>query len=86
MWIWRAWHRLSPDRPFIGGGMGPPVPGNIPWWQIKLWAEDHDMTRSQFRMLDICIRRMDETYRQWFAERQVRETEIQQQKSQPRVG
>ena len=44
------------------------------------------MTRSQFRMLDICIRRMDETYRQWFAERQVRETEIQQQKSQPRVG
>jgi hypothetical protein len=49
--------------------MGAPVPGNIPWWQIRLWAQDHDMTRTQFLMLDVCIRKMDETYRAYVREK-----------------
>jgi len=76
-WVWRAWHRLSPDRPFHGGGMGPSVPGNIPWWQIRLWARDHDMTAGQRHVLDICIQRMDETYRTWSTERQKQEQQQQ---------
>ena len=68
-WIWRAWHRLSLDRPYYGGGMGPPVPGNIPWWQLKLWAQHHGLTRSQFTMLDICVRKMDEVYRTWIRDK-----------------
>jgi hypothetical protein len=68
-WIWRAWHRLSLDRPYYGGGMGPPVPGNIPWWMIRLWAQDHHMTRGQMLMLDVCIRKMDETYRMWMRDK-----------------
>jgi len=71
-----VWHRLSPDRPFHGGGMGPPVPGNIPWRDLRMWADTHDLTRGQFMMLDICVRKMDEAYRDWVRERQDREQEI----------
>jgi hypothetical protein len=59
--------------------MGPAVPGNIPWWQIKQWAEDHDMTLGQRHMLDICFQRMDEVYRGWMAEQQKEQVEIQKQ-------
>jgi hypothetical protein len=46
--------------------MGPPVPGDIPWWQLSLWAEHHGMTRGEFAILDICIPAMDAVYRRWF--------------------
>jgi hypothetical protein len=61
-WIWRAWERLGLDRPYHGGGMGPPVPGNIPYLTVRQWASDHDMTRGEFEMLDACLRAMDKEY------------------------
>ncbi len=68
MWIWRAWHRLNPDRPRYGGGFAAEVPGDIPWSLVRLWAEEHGMTRSEFSFLDRCIQAMDHTYRDvWMA-------------------
>jgi hypothetical protein len=70
MWIWRAWHRLSDDRPHFGGGLGPMMPGNIPWSMVYQWAMAYGMTRGELVMLDVCIQRMDRTYREWWAGRQ----------------
>lgn len=53
--------------------MGAPVPGNIPWWMIRVWAQHYDLSQSQFAMLDLCIRTMDETYRAWIREKMEQE-------------
>jgi hypothetical protein len=66
LWIWRAWHRLCDDRPHYAGGMGPPIPGNIPWSIVRLWASEHKMSEGEFAMLDTCIQRMDSAYRDWW--------------------
>lgn len=55
--------------------MGPPVPGNIPWWMLRLWAKDRDLTKGQFMLLDVCIQKMDEVYRTHFREQQQAESE-----------
>lgn len=67
-WIWRCWRRLGADRPQYGGGLGPSVPGDIPWSLVRLWAEHHEMSRAQFNFLDHCIQAMDRTYRAWVVE------------------
>lgn len=66
LWIWRAWHRLSHDRPLHGGGMGPAVPGPIPWRVVRAWAEVYDLTRDRFLMLDRMIQAMDAEYLSWW--------------------
>jgi hypothetical protein len=68
-WIWRAWHRLHPDRPYYGGGMGPMVPGAIPWGLVRTWAEHHHLTRGEYLMLDRVVQAMDSEYLTWWAER-----------------
>jgi hypothetical protein len=69
LWIWRAWHRLHPDRPQHGGGMGPAVPGDIPWMVVREWARFHHLSRPEFEMLDRVMQAMDGEYRDWWIER-----------------
>jgi hypothetical protein len=66
MWVWRAWHRLHPDRPQLGGGMGPSVPGDIPWTVVRDWAVFHGLTAHEFEMLDRLVQAMDAEYRDWW--------------------
>lgn len=73
VWIWRTWHRLHPDRPQFGGGMGPTVPGAIPWLTLRLWADSHHLTSGEFTMLDRCVQGMDAEYFDWWSERQKNE-------------
>lgn len=53
---WRAWHRLTDDRPWLGGGMAAPIPGRIPWTAVARWAEVHGL---DLEFLDHCIAAMD---------------------------
>jgi hypothetical protein len=69
LWLWRAWHRLHPDRPQYGGGMGPSVPGDIPWIVARKWARHHRMSRGEFNMLDRVFQAMDREYREWWMAR-----------------
>jgi hypothetical protein len=69
LWIWRAWHRLHPDRPQHGGGLGPSVPGDIPWTVVRQWAEFYHLSRGEFHMLDRVLQAMDAEYREWWIER-----------------
>lgn len=64
-WIWRCWHRLSPDRPWHGGGIGPAQPGNIPWMTLRAWGQVHDLSEGEFILLDHCVRAMDGVFRAW---------------------
>jgi hypothetical protein len=73
-WIWRAWRRLSSDRPNHGGGFGPSVPGDIPWSLLLKWAEHHEMTKAEFYLLDRCCQAMDREYRAWTMEQAQRTT------------
>lgn len=65
-WIWRAWHRLSLDRPIYGGGMGAPIPGRIPWHAVAEWAAFHD---QDVVLLDKAVVAMDTVWLEWNAER-----------------
>lgn len=65
---WRCWHRLHLDRPYWGGGMGPMVPGRIPWAAVRAWAEHHAMTSDEHEFLDHCIREMDAAFLDYQAE------------------
>jgi hypothetical protein len=53
---------MSLDRPFMAGGMGPMIPGRIPWRSVRDWAEYHDYTADAFDFLDFCIREMDNEF------------------------
>lgn len=59
---WRCWHRLGLDRPWLGGGFGPAVPGRIPWPAMHAWAEHHEMTGAELEELDVYVRAMDDAY------------------------
>ncbi|MBP2229667.1 hypothetical protein J2847_002966 [Azospirillum agricola] len=64
-WVWRAWHDLSDDRQWRGGGMGSPSPCNIPWTAARAYAADHGFhLPTLFRRL----RAMDGVYAEWWAE------------------
>lgn len=71
-WIWRAWHRLSDDRPRYGGGMGPSVPGRIPWTVVAQWCRHHDLTRAEMLLLDACFAVMDVVYLEWWSAAQAK--------------
>lgn len=61
-WVWRAWHRLAADRQWVAGGMGPPVPGRIPWSVVQMWVVAHGMNRDEATFLDRCLGKMDEVF------------------------
>jgi hypothetical protein len=61
-WIWKAWHRLSDDRPRWGGGMGPSVPGRIPWMTMRLWAEHYRLSAAEMTLLDTGFMALDTAY------------------------
>ena len=69
-WIWRAWHRLTDDRPRYGGGMDQPIPGRIPWTVVHQWGRYQRLARGEMGMLDICIGAMDALYLEWWVSRQ----------------
>lgn len=60
--VWRAWHRLDMDRPWYGGGMGPMIPGRIPWKNIADWCQFHGHSHEQRELLDACFAEMDIAY------------------------
>jgi hypothetical protein len=59
LWLWRAWHRLDGDRPWRPGGMGPSLPGRIPWSVTHAFAAAHGLTVEDREMLEHCIGAMD---------------------------
>jgi hypothetical protein len=66
-WVWRAWTRLNADRPYYGGGMGPMVPGRIPWRTVDEWARRHGLDMA---FLDRCLFEMDSELLAWHAAQQ----------------
>lgn len=62
-WLWRAWSRLSEERPWFGGGMGPAAPGAIPWRALREWAEEYRLTVEEFDLLDEVVMVLDAQYR-----------------------
>jgi hypothetical protein len=69
-WIWRAWHRLHHDRPWIGGGMAAPQPGRIPWAVVMAWADRHGYPPDQADVLDRCCQVLDGVYLDWWKAQQ----------------
>lgn len=66
MWVWRAWHRLSLDRPVYGGGMGAMIQGRIPWQLVMAYADRHNHDAV---FLDQAVVQMDSAFLAWSAER-----------------
>lgn len=58
--IWDAWWTLHPDRPMAAGGMGPPVPGRIPFRDMVLWCDRHGF--DDLDLLRRCFTAMDQVY------------------------
>lgn len=67
-WIWRAWWRLSDERPWIAGGMGPSRPGRIPWTAVAAWCAARGYGEDQEDQLEAGLAAMDEEYLSWQAE------------------
>ena len=67
-WVWRAWHRLDGERPWRAGGMGPPLPGRIPWTAVARWAEVHRLSEDDAEMLDGLLGEMDAEFLAWHRE------------------
>ncbi len=66
IWVWRAWQRLTLDRPMHGGGLGAVMPGRIPWQSVRDWAEQHG---QDLAFLDQAVVAMDTVFLEWSAER-----------------
>lgn len=62
VWVWQAWHRLSDDRPWRSGGMGPSSPLPIPFRDVIQWVEFYDLTGEDVLYLDRMIRSMDAVF------------------------
>ncbi|MGC2853957.1 hypothetical protein ACM64Y_00645 [Novispirillum sp. DQ9] len=61
-WIWRAWRRLSDERPRIGMEG---VPGPIAWSSVDRWAQRNGINGDRFDFLDRMIEAMDRVYLEW---------------------
>jgi len=68
-WVWRAWNRLSLDRPFAGGGLGPAVPLRIPWRDVVLWCDTHGYSTEDLWFLEKCFHKLDGIYLEWWKEK-----------------
>lgn len=65
-WVWRAWQRLTHDRPWQGGGMGPATPGRIPWSVVARWCDVHGHGATEMEFLDLCFAALDaEFFEHW---------------------
>jgi len=69
-WLWRAWVRLSRDRPRHGGGFSAPVPGYIPWTTIIAWAEKHRLDDDETTFLDEVLNSLSDFDLKWTIDRQ----------------
>ena len=69
MWVWSAWQRLSQDRPWRGGGMGPMIPGQIPWQSVRDWCHHRGRSADDVDFADQCIQAMDGVYINWYIEK-----------------
>ena len=56
---------MSMDRPWRGGGMGPMMPGGVPWAAVRDWCEFHDYPGDAVLFLDSCVRDMDAVFLEW---------------------
>jgi hypothetical protein len=65
-WVWRAWHRLNADRPWLGGGMGPMLPGRIAWRDLLSWC---DQNGGDLDFLDACCFALDTEFIDWHRKR-----------------
>lgn len=72
-WLWRAWHRLHPDRPMLPVGMGAPMPGPIPWRDVMAWADRHGYSEAEAELLDAAIQALDGIYLEHEAARRAKE-------------
>ncbi|WP_245987101.1 hypothetical protein [Azospirillum thermophilum] len=64
-WAWRAWHDLTDDRQWRGGGLGPATPCRIPWAAAMAYAAQHRLDPDSLLKL---LRAMDEVFLVWHAE------------------
>jgi hypothetical protein len=76
-WIWRAWHRLTDERPWIGGGMAPAHPGRIPWTAVAAWCERRGYGPEEEEALESGIAALDVEFLAWHDE-QARERAARQ--------
>lgn len=67
-WIWRAYHRLSASRTWLGGGMGAAIPAPIAFEAVLQWGEYHDYTSAMIDLLDACTVAMDVEYCKYMQE------------------
>jgi hypothetical protein len=65
-WIWKAWQRLRYDRPMYGGGMGPAMPGRIPWTVVRAWAAFHRLHKGEIELMDTCFGALDAVWIAWY--------------------
>lgn len=65
-WLWRAWNRLSQDRPWIAGGLAAPVPGRIPWSTVADWCERQGYTDDERDFMDAVLEQLDADYLGWW--------------------
>lgn len=61
-WIWRAWWRLSDDRTMHPGGLGPSVPGRIPWTVVRAYCGHYGMTDGEMALMERCFADLDRVY------------------------
>jgi hypothetical protein len=67
--VWRAWQRLSRDRPRIGGGMGPSIPGFVPWPTVMEWADRHRLSDDEATFIDVVLTALADFELKWTIER-----------------
>lgn len=67
-WIWRAWHTLTHERAWIGGGMGPAAPGRIPWSAVMLYCDRLRYGEEDRLLLTRGVAAMDEAFLEWWQE------------------
>lgn len=66
-WVTRAWRALEGDRAWIGGGLGRPLPGVLPFVAVRAYAEHCGYGPEKLELLRMLLRAMDAEYRAWHA-------------------
>jgi len=77
-WVWRAWNRLTADRPMHQVTVPLPLgkvayqlrPGRIPYTSIEAYARRRGIAGDDFDMLDRLMGEMDDEYLSWWREQE----------------
>ncbi|CDG41310.1 MULTISPECIES: phage tail assembly chaperone [Asaia] len=77
VWIWRAWHRLSTERPHtvigtfnaLGGGFIESRPEPIPWSALTRWAAHYGLSVQEMTLLERCVIALDAVYLKHWSDR-----------------